>query len=151
MPQSYRHKNKEMNNYIKSITLTLLLAVCTATSALAQSTKQKTIYAFAYGTNLKDSTAYISAVATLRGVDVENKTDFLTARSEYSKQIKHYLEQKYGGLFTCAVIFGEKKDKVEKRYVKIRKQASSKKSDIRLIEIPQTDFSLQAITFTAQP
>lgn len=140
-----------MKNYIKSIMLTLLVAVCTATSAMAQSTKQKTVYAFAYGTNLKDSVAYISAVATLHNAEVENKTNFLSARSEYSKQLKHYLEQKYGGLFTCAVVFGQDKYKVEKRYIKIRKHASSKKSDIRLIEIPQTDFSLQTITFTEQP
>lgn len=129
----------------------LLMAIGTATSVMAQATKQKTIYAFAYGTNLKDSTAYVSAVATLSSVEVENKTNFLSARSEYSKQLKHYLEQKYGGLFTCAVVFGEKKDKVEKRYMKIRKNATSKKSTIRLIEIPRDEFSLQPITLTEQP
>lgn len=129
----------------------LLMAIGTATSVMAQATKQKTIYAFAYGTNLKDSTAYVSAVATLPNVEVENKTNFLSARSEYSKQLKFYLEQKYGGLFTCAIVFGEKKDKVEKRYMKIRKNATSKKSTIRLIEIPRDEFSLQPITLTEQP
>ena len=140
-----------MKNCIKSIMVILLMAIGTATSVMAQATKQKTIYAFAYGTNLKDSTAYVSAVATLPSVEVENKTNFLSARSEYSKQLKHYLEQKYGGLFTCAIVFGEKKDKVEKRYMKIRKNATSKKFTIRLIEIPRDEFSLQPITFTEQP
>lgn len=48
----------------------------------------------------------------------------------------------------CAVVFNTKKEKLEKRYVKLRRSAANRKGNVRLIEIPITDFALQPVKQT---
>lgn len=138
-----------MKQYIKLIMAIMVLAF--SATHVAQSkgkTPKSTIYAFAYGTNFNDSTAYISAISALPNIALEPKTKFLQSRSSYSLQLKQYLEKKYGGHFMCAVVFNTKKEKLEKRYVKLRRSAANRKGNVRLIEIPITDFALQPVKQT---
>lgn len=142
-------KSNNMKQYIKLVMALLLLAVSATQVAEAKSnTPKKTIYAFAYGTNFNDSTAYISAITALPNVQLEPKTKFLQSRSQYALQLKQYLEKNYGGHFMCAVLFNTKKDKLEKRYVKMRRSAANKKANVRLVEIPVTDFTLKPVIET---
>ena len=117
-----------MKQYIKLIMAIMVLAF--SATHVAQSkgkTPKSTIYAFAYGTNFNDSTAYISAISALPNIALEPKTKFLQSRSSYSLQLKQYLEKKYGGHFMSA---------------------ANRKGNVRLIEIPITDFALQPVKQT---
>lgn len=119
--------------------MALLLVVVATVSVQAKNKQEKNVYAFAYGTCLSDSTVYLSAISQLDSATVEKKTEFLHNRSLYSYQFKVYLEHVYKKTYTCAVLYATSKDKLEKKYVKLRRHLNKSK-DFRYIEVPVTDF-----------
>lgn len=121
-----------------------IVALC-ATLQVAARDRQQPIYMFAYGTNFNDSTVYLSAVEVVKGATLEAKTNFLNGRLTYSNAFKQYLDVKYNGVHTAAVFFNVKRDKLEKIYLKIRRNAQKSKA-VRLVEIPVADFRLPILT-----
>ena len=140
-----RSINKNMTRGMKKYMKQALLALIVAFSAVAQlhagNEKQTTMYAFAYGICFNDSVVYLSSVARLNQVSVDGKTKFLNNRSFYVSAFKRYLEEKYSKPYTCALFFSTKRDKLEKKYLKVKRIAQKEKTT-RLMEVPITDFDL---------
>lgn len=130
-----------MRLYLKTIFTTLLFSFALCTTIQASNKGEKTIYAFVYGTCFNDSTVYISAIERIANAETESKTGFLVNRSDYANALKKYLDQKYKKPHTCTVFYATKRDKIEKKYVKIRHVANRDKH-CKLVEIPVTDFKL---------
>lgn len=103
--------------------------------------KSNTIYAFTYGTCFNDSVNYVSAIQPLQEGCIDKKTKFLDDRQAYSNKMKAYLDQKTGKTYTCAIFFNKNRYKLEKAYLKLRRNAS-KDAHVRLIEIPISEFRL---------
>ena len=80
-------------------------------------------------------------MARLNQVSVDGKTKFLNNRSIYVSAFKRYLEEKYSKTYTCALFFSTKRDKLEKKYLKVKRIAQKEKTT-RLMEVPITDFDL---------
>lgn len=97
------------------------------------------IYVFGVSTSFNDSIVYLSSVQDLEGASLQKKTGFLEYRSFYSAEFQHFLESKYQGNQTCAIFFATDRNKLEKKYLKLRKRLSKGKPDT-LKEISASDF-----------
>ncbi len=115
-----------------------LVALCAALQVSARD-RQQSIYMFAYGTSFNDSTIYLSTVEVVKNATLEQKTNFLNNRLSYSNAFKQFLDVKYNGIHTTAVFFNVKREKLEKMYLKIRRN-TQKSRTMRLVEVPASDF-----------
>lgn len=115
-----------------------LVALCAALQVSARD-RQQSIYMFAYGTSFNDSTIYLSTVEVVKNATLEQKTNFLNNRLSYSNAFKQFLDVKYSGIHTTAVFFNVKREKLEKMYLKIRRN-TQKGRVMRLVEVPASDF-----------
>lgn len=115
-----------------------LVALCAALHVSARD-RQQSIYMFAYGTSFNDSTIYLSTVEVVKNATLEQKTNFLNNRLSYSNAFKQFLDVKYSGIHTTAVFFNVKREKLEKMYLKIRRNAQKSRT-MRLVEVPASDF-----------
>lgn len=115
-----------------------LVALCAALQVSARD-RQQSIYMFAYGTSFNDSTIYLSTVEVVKNATLDQKTNFLNNRLSYSNAFKQFLDVKYSGIHTTAVFFNVKREKLEKMYLKIRRN-TQKGRTMRLVEVPASDF-----------
>lgn len=115
-----------------------LVALCAALQVSARD-RQQSIYMFAYGTSFNDSTIYLSTVEVVKHATLEQKTNFLNNRLSYSNAFKQFLDVKYSGIHTTAVFFNVKREKLEKMYLKIRRNTQKSRA-MRLVEVPASDF-----------
>ena len=115
-----------------------LVALCAALQVSARD-RQQSIYMFAYGTSFNDSTIYLSTVEVVKNATLEQKTNFLNNRLSYSNAFKQFLDVKYSGIHTTAVFFNVKREKLEKMYLKIRRNMQKSRT-MRLVEVPASDF-----------
>lgn len=115
-----------------------LVVLCAALQVSARD-RQQSIYMFAYGTSFNDSTIYLSTVEVVKNATFEQKTNFLNNRLSYSNAFKQFLDVKYSGIHTTAVFFNVKREKLEKMYLKIRRNTQKSRA-MRLVEVPASDF-----------
>lgn len=84
--------------------------------------KPQRVYLFGVATNLNDSTVYLTDVQHLDSMTL-NADGSLPNYVGYSLQLKVYLEGELDESHqTCAVIYSEKKKKLEKRFLAVRKK-----------------------------
>ena len=121
-----------------------LVALCAALQVSARD-RQQSIYMFAYGTSFNDSTIYLSTVEVVKNATLEQKTNFLNNRLSYSNAFKQFLDVKYSGIHTTAVFFKVKREKLEKMYLKIRRNTQKSKA-MRLVEVPVSDFRFPVLS-----
>lgn len=121
-----------------------LVALCAALQVSARN-RQQSIYMFAYGTSFNDSTIYLSTVEVVKNATLEQKTNFLNNRLSYSNAFKQFLDVKYSGIHTTAVFFNVKREKLEKMYLKIRRNTQKSKA-MRLVEVPVSDFRFPVLS-----
>ncbi len=121
-----------------------LAALCAALQVSARD-RQQSIYMFAYGTSFNDSTIYLSTVEVVKNATLEQKTNFLNNRLSYSNAFKQFLDVKYSGIHTTAVFFNVKREKLEKMYLKIRRNTQKSKA-MRLVEVPVSDFRFPVLS-----
>lgn len=121
-----------------------LVALCAALQVSARD-RQQSIYMFAYGTSFNDSTIYLSTVEVVKNATLEQKTNFLNNRLSYSNAFKQFLDVKYSGIHTTAVFFNVKREKLEKMYLKIRRNTQESKA-MRLVEVPVSDFRFPVLS-----
>lgn len=116
------HNNMTMKNK-NILTIILMAAFVMAAISVSAKPKQKKVWMFAYAASFTDSTAYVSDLQEIETAYIETKTGFLYDRSLYSLQFKNYLEENLNIKNpTCAVFFHTNRAKVEKKFLRIRKE-----------------------------
>lgn len=104
--------------------------------------KPKTVYMYGMSINFNDSVVYITSVQRLDSVIIDEE-GALQNQAGYTMQLKVYLEGTLNKVNqTCAVIYSDKKKKLEKRYLKARKKLVADK-DKMLHQISVNDFSFK--------
>lgn len=94
-----------------------------AAEAANAPTEDEVVYLFGVSTNLNDTVVYFSDVIAIPFVRLQKKTHFLPYRSEYSLQMREYLEGTLGEQFqTVSIFFDDKEKKVNKRFEKMKKR-----------------------------
>ncbi len=95
-----------------------------------KSEEPKRVYMYGVAVNFNDSTVYLTDVQHLDSM-VINPDGSLQNYVGYSLQLKVYLEGTLGETNqTCAVIYSDKKKKLEKRFMKMRKKYQENKDKI---------------------
>lgn len=114
----------------------LLLMTCLLLLTLAAGAKKKpktdtdifgkgtgTVYLFGVSQQLTDSVIYITTIQSVDSVDLTKKGKLLPFRSEYSLQLKEYMEgQLQLKNQTTCVFFSDKHKRLSKKLYKIKKR-----------------------------
>lgn len=102
----------------------------------------KRVYLYGVATNFNDSTVYITDVQHLDSIVIHDN-GCLQNYSNYSMQWKVYLEGTLNELNqTCAVIYSDKKKKLDKSFLKTRKRYANNK-DKNLKQVGTDAFTFQ--------
>lgn len=115
--------------YIKL--LCFLFAVSIVVGATAKKSKDKNkygVYMAGVSASFTDSLVYFTDIQFLDSAQVDGK-GFLVGRSQYSVQLKDYLETKEGGKNrTCFMFFNVKKNKLQKELQKLKEKYNKGKN-----------------------
>ena len=102
----------------------------------------KRVYMYGVAINFNDSIVHLTDVQHLDSI-VINLDGALQNYASYSQQLKVFLEGNLGKSYqTCAVIYSDKKKKLEKRFIKTQKKYQSDK-DKSLYRIGTDTFSFE--------
>ena len=121
-----------MKNLKIAASLLLIFVMC---QAFSFKKSEKNVYLMGVSASFTDSLVYFTDIQMVDSVSLD-KNDMLPQRSQYSYQLKTYLESKYGTPNrTCFVYFNESKAKLEKTVKKLKeKYRKGGKSIIRQVE-----------------
>ena len=106
----------------RNIAILFLLNLCVC-CAFAQKAKIKQdVNIFGVAISVTDSVVIMTDLQLLENVEMEKKTKFLSDREEYSRQLSDYIKKSGEGRMVTLVSYNLKKDKLEKRYLKIKQR-----------------------------
>ena len=116
------------------ISIVLLSSFMPAKEKKDKANEPKRVYMYGVSIDFNDSIVYITDVQHLDDVII-NRDGSLFNHVYYSLQLKTYLEGTLGETNqTCAVIYSDKKKKLENRYLKMyKKYQSSNPQSVRTI------------------
>lgn len=126
-----------------------------ATQLSAKKTVVPRIYMFGFAASFNDTIVHFTDVQAVDNAWMDTKSKFLLGRDNYTYQLREYLtEQQQLPNRTCIVIFGEKRDQVEKKLLKLRTLYTTPKTkkkrnkaqsgfDVRYID--QNQFKFQTV------
>lgn len=118
-----------------------------ATQMSAKKTVVPRIYMFGFAASFNDTIVHFTNVQAVDSAWIDSKTNFLLGRDNYSIQLRNYLaEQLQMPNRTCIIVYGEKREKVEKKLLKLRHLYTTPKNnkqhfDVRFIEDQHFKFS----------
>lgn len=131
----------------------LLLFLGISMCAKAQEkVKIEPVYMFGIVLSFNDSTVYVTEIQQVRAA-VEPKTKFLNGREQYAAQLKEYAQSVNIETPTCVISFNDKREKLEKRFLKIKKKYIDKQN-LKLETIPGSSFTFRSVlpqTVSSQP
>lgn len=108
-----------------------MFAVSVVVGATAKKSKDKNkygVYMAGVSASFTDSLVYFTDIQFLDSAQVDGK-GFLVGRSQYSVQLKDYLETKEGGKNrTCFMFFNLKKNKLQKELQKLKEKYNKGKN-----------------------
>lgn len=120
----------------------LLMALASVAKSKPQSNGKGRgkVYLFGVCQQLTDSMVYITSIQEMDSIDLERKTKFLPFRSEFSLQLKEYMEGTLQRRYqTACVFYSAKRKKVSKKFYKIKKRYLDN-SYIRVIMLDEARF-----------
>lgn len=142
-----------MNKFLRIMLCAALLTTALAETAQAKKhrVRQKQIYMIGVAMSFVDSTVYITDMQSVDSVTIEHKTKFLMDRQLYSIQFQRYLMAQGQGTpsYVTSVYFGEKKKRMERRYLSLYKRYS-KRNDLRLNLVDKTQFQFRPEVYYEQ-
>lgn len=104
-----------------------MFAVFMFAGATARKSKDKSkygVYMAGVSASFTDSLIYFTDIQYLDSASVDSK-GFLVGRSQYSMQLKDFIEEKEGGKnSTCFMLFNVKKNKLQKELLKLKEKYS---------------------------
>lgn len=108
-----------------------MFAVSIVVGATAKKSKDKNkygVYMAGVSASFTDSLVYFTDIQFLDSAQMDGK-GFLVGRSQYSVQLKDYLETKEGGKNrTCFMLFNLKKNKLQKELQKLKEKYNKGKN-----------------------
>lgn len=143
-------------NTVKNIALTLIL-VAFAIGAQAKPVQPDHVYMFGFSASFKDSTIYITDIQDVKGAWIDNKSQFLLSRDNYSYQLKEYFTEKMQQPDrVCMVLYATSQAQAEKLMKKLmkkyvptaKKKGSAEPYDVR--QLTTTDFQFTPIDMSLE-
>ena len=107
------------------LTLMLLVSMLSVAKPKSQTFGKGSgkVYLFGVCQQLTDSMVYITSIQEVDSIDLAKKTKFLPFRSEFSIQLKEYMEGTLQRRYqTACVFYSSKRKKLSKKFYKIKKR-----------------------------
>ena len=118
----------------------LLAFAVSVQSAQAKSKKAKGLYVFNYASCLTDSTAYTTTVVWMEKAELEQKGKFFSDAPELSEKLRQYMQKTYKKPFFATTFYDKKRDKLEKKLVKIKRRFAKDNPGKTLKILPAEEF-----------
>ena len=141
----YKDSFHQMRKIIFAISLLILILQSMAVSGKMRCTP---IYLFGTSASFNDSIVYFTDIQILDSAWIDEKTDFLVNRSEYSHQLREHFNMTGHPNRTCLVSFATTEKEILKKYAKMRKQfkgTDKKPKNYAIREIDDDEFHFKAI------
>lgn len=132
-----------MKTTIKTLLLLLTMTIV-PTASWSKKLQPPCVYIFGFSASFQDTVVYMTDVQAVKGAWIESKTKFLLGREHYSRQLADYFSQHQQPNRVCMVMFALKREDAEKKYLKLRKQYTSKSKrtyDIRYLNATDFEFT----------
>ena len=100
--------------------LTLLVVASSFVGVSAKIVCVPKLYAFGFSASFNDSIVYFNDIQEIDSAWINDKTDFLVSRDNYSYQLKNYFTNIGQEHRTCVISFALKRKDIEKKYKKMK-------------------------------
>lgn len=100
--------------------LTLLVVASSFVGVSAKIFCVPKLYAFGFSASFNDSIVYFTDIQEIDSAWINDKTDFLVSRDNYSYQLKNYFTNIGQEHRTCVISFALKRKDIEKKYKKMK-------------------------------
>jgi len=121
----------------------LTATTLTVTARSKQGNNQATrMYMFGMAASFTDSLVYFTGVQTVDSAHIDPKTKFIWGSEFYSNQLRTYLDQQlHQPHRTCIVYYDRDRNKLEKKYLKVRQLYTTKaRQKFEIHELTEQDF-----------
>ncbi len=132
-------------NLLRKILISCMLLAGVALESNAV-VKPTTLYVYGFSASFNDSTVYITDIMTLDSAWVDNKTEFLYGRAQYSYQMKAYLQQQGVAHPTTIISFATTRKAAEKKYMKLRSKYTDKKGSYHIKYLSESEFRFTPVS-----
>ena len=128
-----------------AITLLILILHSLGVSGKVRCTP---IYLFGTSASFNDSIVYFTDIQILDSAWIDEKTEFLINRNEYSNQLREHFNATGHPNRTCLISFATSEKEILKKYAKMQKQfkgTTKKPKNYAIREIDDEEFHFKAI------
>lgn len=132
-----------MKTTIKALLVLLTITIAPLASQ-AKKVQPPCVYIFGFSASFQDSVVYMTDVQAVKGAWIESKSKFLLGREHYSRQLADYFSSHQQPNRVCMVMFALKREDAEKKFLKLRKQYTSKSKrtyDMRYLNATEFEFT----------
>jgi len=134
--------------------LLLLVLAAIPRQADAKRTPVPRIYMFGFAASLNDSIVHFTDIQPVDSAWIETRNGFLLGRENYSYQLRDYIAHNLGLPHrTCIVVYAMKKEKLEKKFIKLRQRYTKVSRKIPACDvryIGSADFTFQPIDMSVE-
>lgn len=132
--------------------LTLLVVASSFVGVSAKIVCVPKLYAFGFSASFNDSIVYFTDIQEIDSAWINDKTDFLVSRDNYSYQLKNYFTNIGQEHRTCVISFALKRKDIEKKYKKMKEKyvkagifsiKTLGKNDFQFTTIKPDDYELE--------
>lgn len=109
-----------MRRHLLTALCAVLMLIAASTEASARKQLVPRMYMFGLAASFADTIVHFTGIQQVENVWIESKNDFLLERDNYSTQLRTYLDHEEDMPHrTCIVFYSKKRDKLEKKYLKM--------------------------------
>lgn len=124
--------------------LTLLVVASSFVGVSAKIVCVPKLYAFGFSASFNDSIVYFTDIQEIDSAWINDKTDFLVSRDNYSYQLKNYFTNIGQEHRTCVISFALKRKDIGKKYKKL-KEKYVKAGNFSIKTLGKNDFQFTTI------
>jgi len=138
----------------------LALTLCLAMTSVVWAKSVRTpIYIYGFSASFNDSIVYFTDIQKVDSAWLDEKTDFLVSRENYSYQLRDFLSGRGEPNRTCVVSYATKRKDIEKKFIKMRRKYVEKggydvkyvsSSEFKFNAMVPSDFGLDEIATKAE-
>ena len=134
----------------KGIIVFTIILLVNVIGAFAKDRIAPKVYLFGFSASFTDSVVYFTEIQEIDSVMIEEKSDFLQNRKDYSNQLRDYFTGKGEPNRTCITSYAYNRKDIEKKYMEMKdlyKKTNKKKTNDYIVKIlTKNEFSFERLS-----